>query len=104
VNPGVPTGGDSLCDDEPATEDDDDKDQQRGRKRKRSSIVSFTSTSSSGHLFRSESEISTSEDASLLVSLQTLDRIAYENIVHYAAAAPSMWPLALIHPIRVFIL
>ena len=68
VNLGVPRDGDGIDDDEPATEDDDE---QRGRKRRRPSIVSITSTSSSRHLCRSGSEISISENASLLVSLQT---------------------------------
>jgi hypothetical protein len=67
VSLGVPRDGEGIDDDEPATEDDDDK--QRGRKRRRSSIVSFT-TNSSEHVCRSGSEVSTSEDASLLAGLR----------------------------------
>jgi hypothetical protein len=72
VNLAVTRDGDGIGnDDEPATEDHDDEYQRRGRKRRRSSIVSFTSNSSSGQLCLSDSEISASEDASLLASLQT---------------------------------
>jgi hypothetical protein len=70
VNPAMSRDGDGRYDHESATENDDEYP-RRGRKRRRSSKVSYTSSSTSGHLCRSGSEVSASEDASLLASLQT---------------------------------
>ncbi len=66
----MPRDGDCQHDDESVT-DNDDEYQRRGRKRRRSSKVSYTSNSTSGRLCRSGSEVSASEDASLLANLQT---------------------------------
>ena len=70
VEPAVQRHERGRYDDELAT-DDDDECQRRGRKRRRSLEMSYTSNSTSGRLDLSGSEVSASEDASLLVNLQT---------------------------------
>lgn len=70
ANQEAPENGEAQYDDEAAS-DDDDEWRQRGRKRKRPSYVSYTSSSASRCVYRSNSELSEFRDAALPASLRT---------------------------------
>jgi hypothetical protein len=71
ANQEAPRNGEAQHDDE-AADDDEGEWRQRGRKMRRPSYVSYTSSSASRCVYRSDSEVSEFGDAALLASLRTV--------------------------------